>query len=201
MDYERQVEVAPTEETIGEGYVTPEVQRPRRWSPGGRSLDVVLLGAAGALAAWLALRRRSRGRDSWRSPSSAWPTSASYREGCVCPIGSIQNVAVALVDPAYAVPYSRDRGLHAAAGRGAVLRPGLLQRASAPWGRSRSWWFSSRSPCRRRLDRRLGWLRWVYLTARGDLRRAAPVAYRDFVICRFDPFVGLFRFTGPRHGC
>ena len=28
-----------------------------------------------------------------------------YREGCICPIGSIQNVAVALVDPDYAVPY------------------------------------------------------------------------------------------------
>jgi len=26
-----------------------------------------------------------------------------------------------------------------------------------------------------------------------------PAADRDFVICRFDPFVGLFRFTGPFH--
>ena len=27
-----------------------------------------------------------------------------YREGCVCPIGSIQNVAVALTDPQYSIP-------------------------------------------------------------------------------------------------
>jgi hypothetical protein len=27
-----------------------------------------------------------------------------YREGCVCPIGSIQNVTVALTDPGYSIP-------------------------------------------------------------------------------------------------
>ena len=27
-----------------------------------------------------------------------------YREGCICPIGSIQNVAVALTDPKYSIP-------------------------------------------------------------------------------------------------
>jgi len=26
---------------------------------------------------------------------------------------------------------------------------------------------------------------------------ALPLAYRDFLICRYDPFVGLFRFAGP----
>ena len=26
-----------------------------------------------------------------------------------------------------------------------------------------------------------------------------PAASRDFIICRFDPFVGFFRFTGPFH--
>jgi polyferredoxin len=26
-----------------------------------------------------------------------------------------------------------------------------------------------------------------------------PAEVRDFIICRFDPFVGFFRFTGPMH--
>ena len=34
IDYARQAEVAPDEETIGEGYVTPEVQHPRPRSAG-----------------------------------------------------------------------------------------------------------------------------------------------------------------------
>jgi polyferredoxin len=46
-----------------------------------------------------------------------------------------------------------------------------------------------------KLDRALGWLKWVYLGL-AVVFAALPVAYRDFVICRFDPFVGLFRFTG-----
>jgi len=46
-----------------------------------------------------------------------------------------------------------------------------------------------------RLDRALGACKWVYLAAAVGLA-AAPVAYRDFVICRFDPFVSFFRFTG-----
>ena len=50
-----------------------------------------------------------------------------YREGCICPIGAIQNVAVALVDPHYAVP-TRDRHLRPAARGGAVLRARLLRR-------------------------------------------------------------------------
>ena len=50
----------------------------------------------------------------------------------------------------------------------------------------------------RRLDKALGWLKWVYLGL--AYFAVLPAVDRDFVICRFDPFVGLFRFTGPR-GC
>ena len=46
-----------------------------------------------------------------------------------------------------------------------------------------------------KLDKALGWLKWVYLGA-ALYYAALPAIERDFVICRFDPFVGLFRFTG-----
>jgi polyferredoxin len=46
-----------------------------------------------------------------------------------------------------------------------------------------------------RLDRALGWLKWAYLGA-AVYFAVLPAVERDFVICRYDPFVGLFRFTG-----
>ena len=59
-DYSRPVDVAPNEEAIGEGYVTPEVQRPRATSVERQILDLALLAAALGLAAWIVLGRRSR---------------------------------------------------------------------------------------------------------------------------------------------
>ena len=46
-----------------------------------------------------------------------------------------------------------------------------------------------------KLDKALGALKWVYLGV-AVYYAVLPVAQRDFLICRFDPFVGLFRFTG-----
>ena len=48
----------------------------------------------------------------------------------------------------------------------------------------------------RLLDKGLGLLKWVYLLA-AIWFAARPAESRDFIICRFDPFVGFFRFAGP----
>ena len=45
IEYERPVETAPKEETIGEGYATPQVQRPRPRSAAWQRADVALLSA------------------------------------------------------------------------------------------------------------------------------------------------------------
>ena len=52
VDYSRPVDVAPSEEAIGEGYVTPEVQRPLPTSIGRQLLDLGLLAGALGLVAW-----------------------------------------------------------------------------------------------------------------------------------------------------
>ena len=96
--------MAPSDEVIGEGYVTPEVQRPRPLAPWRQVLDMALLRVALLIAAWIALERRSRAL-AFALAVVCLAYFGFVREGCVCPIGSIQNVAVALVDPAYAVPY------------------------------------------------------------------------------------------------
>jgi polyferredoxin len=193
IDYEREVDVAPDEEAIGEGYVTPEVQRPRPRAVMWRTVDVVLLAVAMGVAAWLALWRRKR----------AWLVVVSvacvayfgfFREGCVCPIGSIQNVTVGLTDPNYAVPYyviaTFVLPLAAALFFGRVYCAGVC-----PLGAIQELMTLRPIEVPRRLDRALGWLKWIYLGL-AIYYAVLPAVDRDFVICRFDPFVGLFRFTG-----
>jgi NosR/NirI family nitrous oxide reductase transcriptional regulator len=192
VDYERPVDVAPTEETIGEGYVVPEVQRPRPRAAAWQVADVVLLAVALGLA-WLAIHRRRRG---WlvALTTACLLYFGFYREGCVCPIGSTQNVAVALVDHTYAVPHYVIvlfvLPLAAALFFGRVFCAGVC-----PLGAIQELVALRPVEVPVRLDRALGWLRWVYLGA-ALYYAVLPAVERDFVICRFDPFVGLFRFTG-----
>jgi len=193
LQYERPVDVAPTEETIGEGYVTPDVQRPRPRAVAWQVADVVLLAAALGLAAWLALWRRQRG---WivALTTACVLYFGFYREGCICPIGSTQNVTVALVDHTYAAPYYVIAifvlPLLAALLFGRVFCAGVC-----PLGAIQELVALKPVQVPPRLDRTLGWLKWVYLGA-ALCFAALPAIERDFVICRYDPFVGLFRFTG-----
>lgn len=196
VDYSRPVDVAPTEENIGEGYVTPDVQRPPSTSIARQLLDLGLLAGALGLAAWLVLSRRNR-RYVVVLTTACLVYFGFIREGCICPIGSIQNVTTALVDPNYAVPYFVIGifllPLVAALlfGRvfcggvcalGAIQEVVLLKPVEVP----------------RWLDRALGSFKWVYLAA-AIAFAILPAVDRDFIICRFDPFVGFFRFTGPFH--
>jgi len=191
--YERPVDIAPTEETIGEGYVTPDVQRPRPRSAAREMADVALLGAALGLAAWLALWRRQRG---WlvALTTACLLYFGFYREGCICPIGSTQNVAAALVDDASAVPPFVIAifvlPLIAALLFGRVFCPGVC-----PLGAIQEMVALRPIDVPAKLDRALGWLKWIYLGA-AVYFAVLPALERDFVICRYDPFVGLFRFTG-----
>lgn len=196
VDYSRPVDVAPSEEAIGEGYVTPEVQRPLPRSVAWQLFDLGLLAAALAAAAWIILGRRSRALAVGLT-IACLAYFGFYREGCICPIGSIQNVTTALVDPSYAVPYfvigifmlplvaALFFGRVFCSGvcaLGAIQELVLLKPVEVP----------------RRVDGLLGSIKWLYLGT-AVVFAVLPAASRDFVICRFDPFVGFFRFTGPFH--
>jgi polyferredoxin len=193
FQYERPVETAPSEETIGGGYVTPQVQHPRPRAVAWQVADVALLLAALAASSWLALRSRRRaGLVALSVFCLAY--FGFYREGCICPIGATQNVAVALVDARYAVPHyvvaTFVLPLAAALLFGRVFCSGVC-----PLGAIQELVTMRPVTVPARLDRALGSLKWVYLGV-ALYFAVLPAASRDFLICRFDPFVGLFRFTG-----
>lgn len=192
-DYARPVTTAPQPEDIGQSYQLPAVQLVRPRSAWWYLVDVVLLTLALVATALVAHRLRRR----WMAVVITVASLAYFgffRQGCVCPIGSIQNVTAALADPTLAVPFAVLLffllPLVAAllVGRvfcggvcplGAiqdlvVLRPVQLPQAVDSWG---------------------GMFKYVYLAA-AIWFAAQPAASRDFIICRFDPFVGFFRFSG-----
>ncbi|MBI4657963.1 MAG: 4Fe-4S binding protein [Verrucomicrobia bacterium] len=175
------------------GYKLPVAQTPLPRTIVMQYLDVgVLLGAL-ALASYLVLKKRSRNGVLALSIFSL-AYFGFYRKGCVCAIGSIQNVATALFDSSYAVPiavtlfFIAPLAVALFAGRtfcaavcphGAIQDLMLLKPLKVP-----SW-----------LEQGLGVMPFVYLGA-AVLFAATGSA---FVICEYDPFVPLFRLSGS-HG-
>jgi NosR/NirI family nitrous oxide reductase transcriptional regulator len=196
IEYERPVDVAPTEEDIGEGYVTPPVQ----WHPPRATwlniTDVGLLLAGLGLSAWLGLARRSRTGIVVLAIACA-VYFGFYRKGCVCPIGAIQNVTVALTDANYAVSYVALVFFFAPLVL-ALLFGRVFCGGVCPFGAIQELVVLRPVQVPRRLDRALGLLKYVYLGL-AIWFAMLPAAERDFIICRFDPFVGFFRRTGPAY--
>jgi NAD-dependent dihydropyrimidine dehydrogenase PreA subunit len=153
-------------------------------------VDVVLLAAALGLAVWLVFRRRSR-RGVVLLGIACLAYFGFVREGCVCAIGSIQNVALALADPGYAIPLAAlaffllPLGVALFFGRAfcaAVCPQGAIQDLVLVRPLKVPGW----------LDHGLRLLAYAYLGL-GVLLAATGSA---FVICEYDPFVALFRMSG-----
>jgi NosR/NirI family transcriptional regulator, nitrous oxide reductase regulator len=170
----------------------PQAQTPllRSWQPWWHEYaDLVFLAAAMATASLLAVKARSRtGLFLLSIVSLAW--LGFCRAGCVCPIGAIQNVTQSTFDGDYAAG-----GLVVAVfalplvftlffGRtfcGSVCPLGAVQELVAVRPVQVPTW----------IDHSLGLLAYVYLGA-AVLFAATGSAW---IICRYDPFVGLFRLS------
>ncbi|MBK7712040.1 MAG: hypothetical protein IPJ37_14540 [Bacteroidales bacterium] len=87
------------------GYVYATNQMPSQRSQGWEYFDVAVLTAALAVTTWLALKRRSRQGLIWMSVFSL-AYFGSYRQGCICSVGSVQNVSLALFNDIYTIPLS-----------------------------------------------------------------------------------------------
>jgi len=171
-------------------HVLPTTQFAAPRSPAMAYVDVALLVAALTLASYFALVRRSRrGLFLLSCASLAW--FGFIRNGCVCPIGAIQNVTLAAADPTYVVPwvvvafFTLPLVFTLFFGRtfcAAVCPLGAMQELVAL------------RPVRipRWLAHALGLLPHVYL----GLGVALAATGTAFVICRYDPLVGFFRLAG-----
>jgi NosR/NirI family nitrous oxide reductase transcriptional regulator len=152
-------------------------------------LDVSVLLIMLVAATWLVLRRRSRA-GIIVSTLIALAYFGFWRQGCVCPIGALQNVSLALANSSYALPWVV--GLFFAlpivfalvVGRtfcagvcplGAIQDLVVLRPVRVP-----EW-----------LETPLRMVRHLYL----GLAVLLAATGSAFIICQYDPFVGIFRLS------
>jgi NosR/NirI family transcriptional regulator, nitrous oxide reductase regulator len=172
------------------GYKLPQTTVPAGRAGIYQYIDVIVLFAALSLSSYLVLKYRRR-----------WAIFALmifsllyfgfWRDGCVCPIGAIQNITLSFFDPGYAVPtvvllffllplvftvFFGRTFCAAVCPLGAIQDVVLLKPVSVPvW-----------------LENGLRLLGYIYLAA-GVLFAATGSA---FIICSYDPFVSFFRLNG-----
>ena len=151
--------------------------------------DVIVLLVTLSLITWLVLKKRSRKAVFWVSLFSM-AYFGFYREGCICAIGSIQNVTLALFDRGYAIPVTAI--LFFIIPLGFTLFFGRTFCAGVcPFGTMQDLVALQPQKLGTRLNAFLGLIPYFYL----GLAILYAATGTDFIICRYDPFVGIFRFN------
>jgi len=175
------------------GYTLPSPTTPEPRSVSLEYFDVIVLVAVLVLASLLILKYRTRKGIFWLSLFSL-VYFGFYRDGCICAIGAIQNVALSITDPGYTISLTAlsffliplvatlffgRTFCGAACPLGAIQDLVILKPISLP-----AW-----------LRKTLGILPVIYL----GLAVLYAVTKTDFIICRYDPFIGIFRMNAPFH--
>ena len=152
--------------------------------------DVAILFAALSLASYFTLVSRSR-RNILLLTIFSLLWFGFWREGCVCPVGATQNVALAIFDPTYVIPLTA---------LAFFILPlvftlffGRTFCASVcPLGAMQELIGIRTVAVPRWLDHSLGLVAYIYLGAAVIFAATKT----GFIICRYDPFIPFFRMGG-----
>ncbi len=178
----------PTE--FKSGYTLPATTAPPPRADWLAWMDVGLLALALCLAAWLVLRKRSRVGVLLLTIGSLL-YFGFYRHGCVCPVGSVQNVALAIADPGFALPVTV--GLFFLLPLLFALVVGrVFCAAVCPLGAAQEVVLLRPIKLPDWLEHALGVLPFVYL----GIAVLFAATGSAFLVCKYDPFVLFFRFSG-----
>jgi len=171
------------------GYVTPQTLLPNPRASVLAIMDVVVLLTSLSVISWMVIKKRWRNGVYWMSIFSL-AYFGFYREGCVCAVGSLQNITLAMFDHSYVVPLS-------------VIAFFILPLAFTlmfgrtfcagvcPFGAVQDFVALKPQKLGTRTKTVLGILPYIYL----GLAVLYAATGTDFIICRYDPFVGFFRFN------
>ncbi len=173
------------------GYSYPTNQFPNQRGPMWEYMDVAVLIGALLVTSWLALKRRSRQGLIWISLFSL-AYFGFYRQGCICSVGAVQNIALSMFNDNYAMPLSALLffiiPLIFALAFGRVFCAGVC-----PLGAIQE--LTGIRPVRlhKGVETFLASVPFIYLA----LAVLFAATGSQFIICRYDPFVGIFRLNAP----
>jgi polyferredoxin len=172
------------------GYQYPELSYPIPNESLWTSIDLIALVLLMSIVAWAVIKRRTRKPVIWVSTVSI-AYFGFYRSGCVCSIGAIQNVALALADSSYILPIPVLLFFILP-----VLFTFLFGRVFCagvcPFGALQEIVNVRNYRLPRAVTTVLGMLPWIYLI----FAVLYAVTRSSFIICKFDPFIGIFRMGG-----
>ena len=172
------------------GYQYPEIHYPVPNEMLWITIDLFLLTALMSFVAWTVIKKRTRKPIIWVSVFSV-AYFGFFRKGCVCSIGALQNVALALIDNSYGIPVSVLLFFMLP-----VLFAFLFGRVFCagvcPLGALQELVNIKNYRLSKAVTAVLGILPWLYLI----FAVLFAVTQSRFIICRFDPFVGIFRMGG-----
>lgn len=168
------------------GYQYPAVHTP---APSGlmAGWDLVALIAALTLASIFVLKRRKR-REIFLLTLFSLIYFGFWRNGCICAVGSVQNVAAGLFDPAFGVPMTV-LVFFAAPLIFALLSGRVFCAAVCPLGAIQEAVAVKPVKVPLAVEKVLSIVPVIYL----GLAMLSVAAGAGFIICRYDPFVGFFR--------
>jgi NosR/NirI family nitrous oxide reductase transcriptional regulator len=173
------------------GYEYPTYQLPLQRAVWMEYFDVGVLIAALALSTWLALKKRSRQGLVWVAVFSL-AYFGFYREGCICAVGSVQNVALALFSKDYTIPLTALLffliPLVFALAFGRVFCAGVC-----PLGAIQELTGFRTVKLPKPVESVMAAIPFIYLA----LAVLFAATKSQFIICRYDPFVGIFRLDAP----
>jgi NosR/NirI family nitrous oxide reductase transcriptional regulator len=175
------------------GYSQPNTTVPHARFQLLEYLDVTILLLVLLVTTWMVLKKRSRIGVFWISVFSllyfGW-----YREGCICAVGSVQNIVLGIVDPTYAIPLTALAffllPLVFALFAGRVFCAG-----ACPLGAIQDIIVFKPIELPKWIQKVLGLIPFLYL----GLAVLLVATKSEFIICRYDPFVGFFRWDAPFH--
>ena len=169
------------------GYEQPSPVTPEPRALSMEYIDVLVLLLVLSAVTYMVVKKRSRKGVMWLSVFTLL-YFGFYRLGCICSIGAVQNVTLTFFDTTYAISltvllffviplvFTLFFGRTFCAGAcplGAIQDLVIIKPISLP-----KW-----------LNKTLGLIPYIYLS----LAILFAATGTDFIICRYDPFIGIFR--------
>jgi NosR/NirI family transcriptional regulator, nitrous oxide reductase regulator len=172
------------------GHKLPITSTPGPRGPWLEYMDLAVLVGTLGVAAWMVYGMRSR-KSLVALSIFSLAYFGFYRKGCICAIGSVQNVSLALFDASYAVPLTA-LGFFLLPLMVALFAGRAFCAAVCPHGAIQDLVLVKPVKLPAWLEHGLSILPFIYLGA-GVLFAATGSA---FIICQYDPFVPIFRMNG-----